>query len=135
MIHFQCGCSELIRQFIINHTCRSTDESNMQVSEKDINVYGENCLSDICQENCLKMVCIFKVTSQGPEFSPRHFCVRGCCFTGDVVATFNGFLAELQTRISRCCRFFLFLITSKYPSTEHQKDNISCIPYSVLGSF
>ncbi len=34
----------------------STDETNMQVSDKDINVYGDSCLSDTCQENCLKAV-------------------------------------------------------------------------------
>ena len=43
---------------VMYYYSRSTDEANMQVSDKDINVYAESCLSDICEENCLKAVCI-----------------------------------------------------------------------------
>ncbi len=51
--------------YLVIPCCRTTDEANMQVSDREISVYAESCQSEICEENCLKAV------------SFHHFCNVG----------------------------------------------------------
>ena len=61
MFHENCVSVSIVvemdfKNCIMYYYFRPIDEANMQVTDKDINVYAESCLSEICEENCLKAV-------------------------------------------------------------------------------